>query len=244
MKDVKMQNLIEELTYLKLNFIAENLDDLIRQKKETHLDFLEAIIHAEFVQKQQKATERRIRAARIPVIKTLDSFNFAHPETIEPEKRRMLFRLNFIERKENVIIFCGGVGLGKTHLASALAMEACRTGYTTLFTSAVDIVNSLKAARHNNKLTQVMRKYTRPQLLIIDELGYMPVDKEACDLLFQVVSNRYERRSIVITTNRPYKDWPIIFNNDATVTSAILDRLLHHVETIKIEGRSYRMTGK
>ncbi len=238
-----MQNLIEELKYLKLNFIAENLNDLTLQKKATHLDFLEAIVHAEFVEKQQKATERRIKAARIPVVKTLETFNFAHPDTIEPEKIRMLFRLSFVEKKENAI-FCGGVGLGKTHLASALAMEACRAGYTTLFTSAVDIVNTLKAARRNNKLAQVMKRYTRPQLLVIDELGYMPVDKEACDLLFQVVSNRYERGSIVITTNRPYKDWPIIFNNDATVTSAILDRLLHHVQTIKIEGRSYRMTGK
>ena len=238
-----MQNLKEELTYLKLNFMAENLEQLIKEKKETHLDFLEAVIHAEIVEKKQKATERRIKVARIPVTKTLEAFNFAHPKHIEPEKIRMLFRLNFIERKENVI-FCGGVGLGKTHLASALAMNACRAGYTVIFSSAVDIINSLKAAQHSNKLTQVMKKYIRPQLLVIDELGYMPVDKEACDLLFQIVSRRYENSSIIITTNRPYKDWPIIFNNDATVTSAILDRLLHHVETIKIEGRSYRMTGK
>ena len=243
MKDVKMKNLIEELNYLKLNFIADNLEQLVKEKKESQLGFLEGIIHEEVIEKQQKATERRIKSARIPVTKTLDKFNFSHPKSIEPEKIRMLFRLNFIENKENVI-FCGGVGLGKTHLASALAMEACRSGYTVLFTSAVDIVNTLKSAKHNNKLPQVMKKYTRPQLLIIDELGYMPVDKEACDLLFQIVSNRYERGSIVITTNRSYKDWPIIFNNDATVTSAILDRLLHHVETIKIEGQSYRMTGK
>lgn len=238
-----MQNLIEELNYLKLNFIAENLEQLVKEKKGSQIDFLEAIIHAEVIEKQQKATERRIKLARIPVVKSLDKFNFAHPQSIEPEKIRMLFRLSFIAKKENVI-FCGGVGLGKTHLASALALEACRAGHTALFTSAVDIVNNLKAAKYNNKLSQVMKKYTRPQLLIIDELGYMPVDKDACDLLFQIVSNRYEHGSIVITTNRPYKDWPIIFNNDATVTSAILDRLLHHVETIKIEGRSYRMTGK
>lgn len=238
-----MENLKEELTYLKLNFIAENLDQLIQEKKETHLDFLEAIIHAELIEKKQKATERRIKIARIPVAKTLDNFNFAHPDQIEPEKIRMLFRLNFVEKKEN-IIFCGGVGLGKTHLASALAMEVCRAGYTVLFTSAVEIINTLKAAKHNNTLPRIIKKYTRPQLLVIDELGYMPVDKEACDLLFQIVSGRYECGSVIITTNRSYKDWPIIFNNDATVTSAILDRLLHHVETIKIEGRSYRMTGK
>ncbi len=238
-----MQNLIEELNYLKLNFIAENLEQLVKEAKDVHLDFLEAIIHAEVIEKQQKATERRIKLARIPVVKSLDKFNFAHPESIEPEKIRMLFRLNFIEKKENVI-FCGGVGLGKTRLASALALQACRAGYTVLFTSAVDIVNTLKAALHSNNLSRVMKKYLRPQLLVIDELGYIPVDKGACDLLFQIISNRYERGSIVITTNRPYKDWPIIFNNDATVTSAILDRLLHHVETIKIEGRSYRMTGK
>lgn len=238
-----MQNLIEELKYLKLNFIAENLDQLVKEKKNSQVDFLEAIIHAEVIEKQQKATERRIKLARVPVVKTLDKFNFSHPKSIEPERIRMLFRLNFIEKGDNVI-FCGGVGLGKTHLASALAMEACRAGYTTLFTTAVDTINNLKAAKNNHKLPQVMKKYTKPELLVIDELGYMPVDKEACDLLFQIVSNRYERNSTIITTNRPYKEWPIIFNNDATVTSAILDRLLHHVETIKIEGRSYRMTGK
>ena len=238
-----MENLIEELKYLKLNFISENLTELLKEKKETQVDFLETIIHAEVTEKQQKAINRKIKLAKIPVLKTLDQFNFAHPKTIEPEKIRMLFRLNFVEKGDN-IIFCGGVGLGKTHLASAIAMEACRAGYAVLFTTAVDIINTLKAAKNNNKLPQVMKKYTKPELLVIDELGYMPVDKEACDLLFQIVSTRYEQHSTIITTNRPYKEWPIIFNNDATVTSAILDRLLHHAETIKIEGSSYRMTGK
>ncbi len=241
-----MQKIIQDLHYLKLDFISENIEELVKEainEKTSILNFFEKIISAEVAQKKQRATERRIKVAKIPVIKTLDNFNFAHPDKIDAEKIRFLFRLNFIEKKENVI-FCGGVGMGKSHLTSALAYKACTKGFNVIFTTAVDLINTLKLSKRENNLTKRINRYIKPELLIIDELGYMPVDKEACDLLFQVISKRYEQGSIIITTNRPYKEWPIIFNNDATVTSAILDRLLHHVETITIEGSSYRMTGK
>ena len=241
-----MQKLIQNLHYLKLDFISENIEELVKEainEKTSILNFFEKIISAEVAQKKQRATELIIKGAKIPVIKTLDNFYFSHPDKIDAEKIRFLFRLNFIDKKEN-IIFCGGVGTGKSHLASALAYKACTKGYTVVFTTAVDLINRLKLAKMENNLTKVMHKYIKPNLIILDELGYMPIDKEACDLFFQVISNRYEQGSIIITTNRPYKKWPIIFNNDATVTSAILDRLLHHVETITIEGPSYRMTGK
>jgi len=133
------------------------------------------------------------------------------------------------------------VGIGKTHLASALGYAACLEGHPVLFTTAIDVINTLSAAQAAGTMKQVLKKYTRPLLLILDELGFLPIDKAGADLLFQVISLRYEQGALVITSNRAFKDWPEIFNNDSTLTSAILDRLLHHAETILIEGKSYRM---
>jgi DNA replication protein DnaC len=138
----------------------------------------------------------------------------------------------------------GGVGLGKTHLATALGYAACLEGRSVLFTTAVDAINTLSAAQAANRLKSELKRYLTPSLLCLDELGFLPIDKRGADLLFQIISLRYEQGSMVITSNRAYKDWPGIFNNDSTLTSAILDRLLHHAETIVIEGKSYRMKGE
>jgi DNA replication protein DnaC len=138
----------------------------------------------------------------------------------------------------------GGVGLGKTHLATALGYAACLEGRSVLFTTAVDAINTLSAAQAANRLKAELKKYLAPSLLCLDELGFLPIDKHGADLLFQIISLRYEHGSMVITSNRAYKDWPGIFNNDSTLTSAILDRLLHHAETIVVEGKSYRMKGE
>jgi len=134
-----------------------------------------------------------------------------------------------------------GVGVGKTHLAIALAYTACLQGKTARFTSAVDIVNALAAAQATGGIKREMARLLKPTLLVIDELGYLPIDKFGADGLFQVISQRYERGSTVITTNRAFKQWPEIFNNDSTLTAALLDRLLHHAESVVIDGRSYRM---
>jgi DNA replication protein DnaC len=150
------------------------------------------------------------------------------------------FRLGFIKEKAN-LIFLGGVGLGKTHLATALGYAACLEGYSVLFAGAIDVINTLTAAKSAGRLKQELKKYTKPALLILDELGYLPIDKTGADLLFQVISLHYEQGAIVITSNRASKEWPKIFNNDSTLTAAILDRLLHHAETIIIEGKSFRM---
>ena len=148
--------------------------------------------------------------------------------------------LDFVKNKANVI-FLGGVGLGKTHLATALAYTACLQGVTVLFTTAIDVINNLSAAQEAGRFQQELKKYLKPMTLVLDELGYLPIDKHGADLLFQVISHRYERGAIIISTNRAFKQWPEIFNNDATLTSAILDRLLHHAETVVIEGKSFRM---
>jgi|SRR5208337_2087801 len=131
--------------------------------------------------------------------------------------------------------------MGKTHLATALAHEACLAGHTVLFTTAIDIVNTLAAAQSTHLLKTELRRYLNPSLLLVDELGYLPIDKTGADLLFQVFSQRYETGSTLVTSNQAYKNWAKVFNNDATLTSAVLDRLLHHAETVTIEGKSYRM---
>jgi hypothetical protein len=153
------------------------------------------------------------------------------------------FRLDFIRDKAN-LIFLGGVGLGKTHLATALGYTACLKGYPVLFATAIDVINTLAAAKSAGRLKQELKKYTKPALLICDELGYLPIDKAGADLLFQVISLRYEQGAMIMTSNRVFKEWPKIFNNDNTLTAAILDRLLHHADTVIIEGKSYRMKGR
>jgi DNA replication protein DnaC len=153
---------------------------------------------------------------------------------------RHLFRLDFLKEKGN-IIFIGNVGLGKSHLATAIAHTACMKGHSALFTTAVGIINSLAASQASGGIKREMNKYLKPQLLVIDELGYLPIDKFGADCLFQIISARYERSSTVITSNRAFKNWAEIFNNDSVLASALLDRLLHHAETVLIEGKSYRM---
>ena len=173
------------------------------------------------------------------MLKTIDQFDWSWPKKINRPQIQNLFRLRFIEDKANVM-FIANVGLGKTHLSIALGHAACLRGYSVLFTTAVDIINCLSAAQAHGNLKRELRKYLRPQLILIDELGYLPIDKRGADLLFQVISGRYEHGAIVITSNRAYKHWPEIFNNDSTLTSALLDRLLHHAETVLIDGRSHR----
>jgi DNA replication protein DnaC len=204
------------------------------------VDFLARLVEGEAVLHQDRARQRRIQQAHFPVLKTLEQFDFTWPTKINRLAVQNLFRLKFIEDRANAILI-GGVGLGKTHLAIALGWAACQAGWRVRFATAIQIVNNLSAAQKAGRLAQDLKQYTRPELLIIDELGYLPIDKHGADLLFQIISQRYELGSIVLTTNKAYKHWPSIFQNDSTLTSAILDRVLHHAETIVLEGKSYRM---
>jgi DNA replication protein DnaC len=235
--------LVEQLNALKLRALIEQYATLASeaaQKQWSHVDYLARLMDNETQRRHQLAIERRVAAARFPCIKTLDQFDWTWPRKINRAQVQNLFRLAFLKDKTNVI-FLGGVGLGKTHLASALAHEACLRGHSVLFTTAVDIINTLTAAQTVGRLKHELKRYLKPTVLAVDELGYLPIDKTGADVLFQVISQRYEQGSIVLTTNQPYKHWPKIFNNDSTLTSAVLDRLLHHAETVVIEGKSYRM---
>lgn len=237
------EQLEAQLRILSLHFMAEHhapLASLAARDSWGHLDYLARLTEGEANLRRDRATARRVRNARFPVIKTLDQFTWSWPKKINRPAVQNLFRLNFLTEHANVI-FLGGVGLGKTHLATALGYTACLAGKSVLFTTAIDAINTLSAAQAMSRLKTELKKYLSPELLILDELGYLPIDKYGADLLFQVISQRYERGSTIITSNRAYKNWPEIFNNDSTLTSAILDRLLHHAETLLIEGRSYRM---
>ena len=245
-KRLDTEQIQTHLKYLKLPFLAAHHEAMAAEAARqnwTHTDYFARLIEGEANMRSDRATQRRIRAARFPVIKTIDDFQWSWPKTINRLQIQHLFRMAFIREKANVI-FLGGVGLGKTHLATALGHAACLKGHRVLYTTAIDAINTLNAAQTAGRLKPELNRLLKPDLLILDELGYLPIDKSGADLLFQIFSHRYEQGSIVITSNRAYQDWAKIFNDDATLTSAILDRLLHHAETILIEGKSYRMKGR
>lgn len=233
----------EHLIFLRLSHIAGNYQAIAKDaaaKGWSHIQYLATLVEQEAENKRDRATKRRIKQARFPVLKTMDQFNWSWPDKINRLQVENLFQLDFIKNKANVI-FLGGVGLGKTHLTTALAYHACLCGSKVLFATAIDVINNLSAAQEGGRFQQELKKYLKPELLVLDELGYLPIDKHGADLLFQVISHRYEQGAMIISTNRAFKHWPEIFNNDAILTSAILDRLLHHAETVLIEGKSFRM---
>mgnify|MGYP006301764269 CR=1 FL=1 len=236
----------QNLHYLKLSSFLQDYDNAARQAAKhqwSHVHYLGQLTESEVAARRDRSIQRRIKLARFPVLKSLDGFDWNWPKKINRLQVLDLFRLSFLEQKANVI-FLGGVGLGKTHLSIALAHQACLKGHSVLFASAIDIINSLAAAQNAGRFKAELRKYLKPSILLMDELGYLPVDKKGADLLFQVISQRYERGSVILTTNKPFKKWPEIFGNDSTLTSAVLDRLLHHAETVLIDGPSYRMKDK
>lgn len=239
---MKTSHLTDHLDYLKLEFIQREhraLAETAARDGWAHGDYLDRLVEGEVLQRRQRALERRLRQARFPYRKTLEQYQWSWPKKINQMEIRQLFRLEFLQDHLNVV-FVGPVGLGKTHLAVALGQAACEAGHDVLFMPAVAMINDLVAAQSQQRLKQQLRKYTDVSLLILDEVGYLPIDKTGADLMFQVLAARYEKASTILTTNRTYKHWPEIFNHDTNLTAALLDRLLHHVCTIVIEGRSYR----
>jgi DNA replication protein DnaC len=233
----------QQLDFLKLPAVKAQYSELAQsaaQQSWSHVDYLGRLIDAQYQQRLQLTIQRRIQAARFPVLKTLEQFQWDWPKKINRLQVQNLFRLEFLAQKANAI-FLGTVGIGKSHLSTALGYAACLECHTVLFANAIDAINQLNAAQKKNALKTELKKYLRPELLILDEVGYLPIDQHGADLLFQIISQRYERGSIVLTTNKPFKQWASIFNNDSTVAAAVLDRLLHHAETVMIEGPRFRM---
>jgi len=232
-----------QLTALNLPFIREHYQALAAtaaDKHWSHLDYLGELASGEAASREERRVKRRVKDARFPVLKTLDQFDWNWPTRINRAQVQNLMHLDFVDSNANVV-FISATGLGKSHLMTALGHAACLRGHPVLFTAAIDIVNTLVQAQAAlGGIKRTMDRYVRPRVLCIDELGYLPIDKFGADCLFQILSRRYEKGSTLITTNRVYKQWAGIFNNDSVLTSALLDRLLHHADTITIEGKSYR----
>lgn len=203
------------------------------------LTILDQIFEEEARARFERVVLRRIKEARVPVPKTLDGFDFKHPKKIDRAKVLRLFDLDFVAQRRNVC-FIARSGLGKTHLASALCYAACHKGYRVLFSTAINVVNQLQAAQSDGTFLRRLRSYLSPDVLCLDELGYLPIDRHGADLLFQVITSRYERGSVILTTNRPFKEWASVFH-DATVADAVINRIAHHSEIVVIEGRSFRL---
>ena len=232
----------DNLRSLRLNYLLENAVQAAEHAAGNgtgHLQYLQELIAGEVALRHDRSVQRRIHDARFPVIKTMAGWDWNWPAKINRMQVEHLLELHFIDTCTNVI-FAGPTGVGKSHLAIALGYAACLRGHSVLFTSAIDVVNRLSAAESNRQLAREIKHYQSPKILLVDELGYLPLDKRGAELLFQVITKRYERASIIITTNIAFKDWPRIFAGDATMTSALLDRLLHHAQPVVIEGDSYR----
>ena len=223
-------------------FMLENhqaFAQIAADKQWSHLNYLTELIGGEASARDDRRVQRCIALARFPVLKTLDQFDWNWPTKINRLLIQNLFHPDFVKVHANVV-FISGTGLGKSHLMTALGHAACLRGHSVLFTGAIEIINSLTAAHATGSIKRALHHYVKPEVLCIDELGYLPIDKFGADCLFQIISHRYERGAALITTNRVYKQWASIFNNDAVLTSALLDRILHHAETVRIDGKSYR----
>lgn len=231
----------EHLRSLRLPTILENYKRLA-QGDEQRMTYLSDLASMEVEKRHENGVRARISAAKFPVIKTVESFDFSlHPE-FPKRKFCELLEMKFIEEKRNVL-FIGPTGVGKTHLVSALGVAACTKGYRALFTTAAELLMSLIAAKREDRLKQRLTSLERYEFVIIDELGYLPFEREATDLLFQVVSNRYERGSIGITSNLAFPDWTQVFP-DAMAASAVVDRLVHHGVIFELTGKSHRLRSR
>lgn len=236
----------EDLTQLKLSYLLDHYSELLDEaarKNTSTLEVLALLIGGESTARAEKAMQRRIAQARLPRRKTLDEYDFSFPKRIPKQKVLRLFDCEFVG-KHGCAIFVGGTGTGKSHLATALGYVACEKGIKVRFTRVIEMINVLTTAHINGTLERKLREYVRPDLLLLDELGYLPIDKRGADLMFQVVAARYESGSIVLTTNRAFRDWGKIFDVDNTLATAMIDRLMHHGEAFVIRGDSYRMKDK
>lgn len=236
------EQLKRDLKELKLLQILESYAETLDQAASegwSSLKLLSHLIGCEATAKAERAIQSRIKRARLPRMKTLQEYDFDFPKRIPKQKILRVFDCDFIAIHGNVV-FVGPQGIGKTHFLTALGYVACAKGISTRFTRVIDMINELTTAQLAGTLGRALRAYTQPTLLLLDELGYLPIDKRGADLLFQVVAARYETGSIVLSTNRRFKEWGAVLDADNTLATAMIDRLMHHGEAIVISGKSYR----
>jgi DNA replication protein DnaC len=235
----------EAMRKLYLGHAEERLDALLSdaaRREQTFLDFLDAVLREELSSKQRKRVAMGISIAHFPAVKTLDDFDFKFQPSIDAKLVRELATGRFVANAENVVVF-GPPGVGKTHLAVGLGRAIVEAGHSVLFETAAALLGALARAEAEGKLDEKLRFYAKPKLLIVDELGYLPFEKRSAHLFFQLVARRYEKGSLLVTTNQLVTHWGTVFG-DEVLAAAILDRLLHHSYTMVIQGESYRLKQK
>ena len=231
LKTLKLPTFLREYSKLAHQCAAEGLD---------HVQFLARLVELELIDRERRTIERRIKAARFPTVKSLDSFDFKAIPSLNKMRVLELARCEWIERRENVIAL-GPSGTGKTHIALGLGLAACQKGLTVGFTTAAALVHELMEARDERRLLRLQKQLVKHKLLIIDELGFVPLSKTGAELLFETISQRYEQGSILITSNLPFDEWTETFGSER-LTGALLDRLTHHVNILEMNGESYRLS--
>jgi DNA replication protein DnaC len=233
------------LKALKLPTFVREYDKVARQcaaEGVDHVRYLLRLAELEMIDREQRLVERRIRAARFPAVKSLDSYDFTALPSLNKALVLELARCEYLARRENVIAL-GNAGTGKTHIALGLGLAACQKGLAVGFTTAAALVHELMEARDEKRLLRLQRQLAACTLLIIDELGYVPLSPTGAELLFEVFSQRYERGSVIVTSNLPFDEWTSVFGSER-LTGVLLDRLTHHVHILEMNGESYRLKAR
>ena len=240
---IKIDLVKSRLKNLRMSTSLKELEDILRDTEKnsgSYLDFLDALLKIEEEGREARRIDRLIKQAKFPLIKSIADFDFSKIEELNKHQILSYCEGNFLSKKEN-LIFIGNPGTGKTHLATAIGYELCQKGYKVLFTAGNSLVTSMIEAKDDRTLGKFFDKASRMDLVIIDEVGYFPYEKDASEMFFQFISERYERGSIIITTNLPFSKWSEIFYTDR-ITTAILDRIVHYGKVIEMNGESYRFS--
>jgi DNA replication protein DnaC len=244
-EQMTLERLTENLTRLRLPRMRSLVPEVIKTAETeswSYLTLLDRLFEEEVAQKEQRRIEGALKLSGLPYVKTIDEFDFAFQAGVNKQQVMNLFDLAFLDRREN-LLFLGPPGVGKTHLSVSLAVRACQSGRSIHFTTMAELIQKLKVDRETGRIGKSRRPYQWSSLVVVDEVGYTPIDRDECNLFYQFIAMRYEKASTIITSNKAFDEWSELFH-DPVIVTAILDRLLHHSVVVNIKGNSYRLRNK